>query len=306
MTKLIATSVVRGSNQGESHGGVFLIDLETKEIIQTIDWNTSDIDWQGRGWDRGLRGIAFHNETIYIVASDELFAYDKNFNKKASWKNPYLKHCHEICVYRGSLFITSTGFDSLLAFHLEKEQFHWAIHVRTDAIAFTGTVFDPNGNDGPIQLNKLHINNIYCDESGMYVSGLNTGGLLQFNGEQINMNVTLPPGSHNARPYKDGVLFNDTKSDVVRYVSRNEDDDRAFNVPKFDSEELRNQDLDETGNARAAFGRGLCVISDGIIAAGSSPSTISIHDLNENLTGLVVSLTNDVRHAIHGLEVWPY
>ena len=36
-----------------------------------LDWNTMGIDWQGRGWDRGLRGIAFDGETVYIAASDE-------------------------------------------------------------------------------------------------------------------------------------------------------------------------------------------------------------------------------------------
>ena len=46
---------------------------------QVVDWNTMDIDWQGRGWDRGLRGIAFHDETVYIAASDELFAYTPDF-----------------------------------------------------------------------------------------------------------------------------------------------------------------------------------------------------------------------------------
>ena len=58
MTSLIATSVVRGSNQGESHGGIYLINTDTDEILQPVDWNRMDIDWQGRGWDRGLRGIA--------------------------------------------------------------------------------------------------------------------------------------------------------------------------------------------------------------------------------------------------------
>ena len=47
MTKLLATSVVRGSEQGQSHGGLFLIDLETQQIEQKLDWNTIDIDWQG-------------------------------------------------------------------------------------------------------------------------------------------------------------------------------------------------------------------------------------------------------------------
>ena len=36
MTKLLATSVVRGSEQGQSHGGLFLIDLETQQIEQKL------------------------------------------------------------------------------------------------------------------------------------------------------------------------------------------------------------------------------------------------------------------------------
>ena len=79
--KLVTTSVVRGSHQGESHGGVYLIDLEQREVRQAIDWNKGDIDWQGRGWDRGLRGIAFDGELVYIAASDELFAYTPDFRR---------------------------------------------------------------------------------------------------------------------------------------------------------------------------------------------------------------------------------
>ena len=88
MVKLITTSVVRGSEQGESHGGVYIIDLEKQEVRQVMDWNTSDIDWQGRGWDRGLRGIAIDDETVYIAASDELFAYTPDFKPIGSWRNP--------------------------------------------------------------------------------------------------------------------------------------------------------------------------------------------------------------------------
>jgi hypothetical protein len=66
MTTLITTSVVRGSQQGESHGGVYLLDLELRRARQVIDWNTVDIDWQVRGADRGPRGIAFHGETVFI------------------------------------------------------------------------------------------------------------------------------------------------------------------------------------------------------------------------------------------------
>ncbi len=96
LPKLVATSVVRGSRQGESHGGVFTVDFEKQEVAQHVDWNTTNIDFEGRGADRGLRGIAFNGDDILIAASDELFRYDRSFKMKTSNKNRYLKHCHEI------------------------------------------------------------------------------------------------------------------------------------------------------------------------------------------------------------------
>ncbi|MGI9263906.1 MAG: hypothetical protein ACR2QU_03185, partial [Gammaproteobacteria bacterium] len=58
--------------------------------------------------------------------------------------------------------------------------------------------------------------------------------------------------------------------------------------------------------ARQGFGRGLCLVDDEVIAAGSSPSTVTLHDLSSMKTTLSINLTLDVRNAIHGLEVWPY
>ena len=125
LPKLIATSVVRGSQQGESHGGVFTIDFEKQSVEQHVDWNTGSINFEGRGADRGLRGIAFDEDDIYIAASDELFSYNRDFHTQGAWRNRYLKHCHEICRRDRTLFLTSTGFDSLLAFDLDQQQFTW-------------------------------------------------------------------------------------------------------------------------------------------------------------------------------------
>ena len=49
LPKLIATSVVRGTQQGESHGGVYTVDFEQREVVQHVDWNASGIDFEGRG-----------------------------------------------------------------------------------------------------------------------------------------------------------------------------------------------------------------------------------------------------------------
>jgi len=305
--KLVATSVVRGSRQGESHGGVYLIDLEAREATLELDWSKSGIDWQGRGWDRGLRGIAFDGETVYIAASDELFAYTPDFRPLGSWRNTYLKHCHEIAAWERKLFLTSTGCDSVLGFDLDRKEFDWAMQIATHQFRFKGLAFDPRKDDGPLMLDKLHLNSVHCTRGGMYLTGLKTGGMLLFNGREVQMAVELPPGTHNARPFRDGVLFNDTEADALRYAGRGDGhEDRAMRVPAYPAESLLNREMDQSGIARQGFARGLAVLSDSLIAGGSSPSTISVYDLPKNERAFAVNLTMDVRNAIHGLEVWPY
>ena len=304
MTTLIATSVVRGSNQGESHGGVYLVDFETQSVAQAIDWDTVDIDWQGRGWDRGLRGIAFDGERVFIAASNELFVYTPDFRLLASYRNPYLMHCHEIFVHQRRLYLTSTGFDTILGFDLDQNQFCFGLHIVRIGSGYQGGPFDPQGELGPAPGNELHINNVYCDDTGMYLSGLKTGAMVRFDGRTLKRVVSLPRGMHNARPYAGGVLFNDTVADRVRLVTP--DKEISFAVPQFSQEELTHTELDDSRIARVGFGRGLCVIGDDTVATGSSPSTIALHDLEQGRTRSIVSLSKDIRNAIHGLEVWPF
>ena len=305
--KLVATSVVRGSQQGESHGGVYLLDLETQQAELKLDWNAAGIDWSGRGGDRGLRGIAFDGDTIYITASDELFAFRPDFSRVGSWRNPYLKHCHETSVFDRTLYIASTGFDSILGFDLDERVFHWAMHVDVQRFRFKGETYDPFRDDGPLQLNKLHINNVHCDEGGMYLCGLRTGGMVHFNGKTLGMSAELPAGTHNARPFRNGVLFNDSEADRLRYAGRGDGaEDRAMAVPRYPLQDLVNAEFDDGHIARQGFARGLAVISDSVVAGGSSPSTVVVYDLPGNRRLLGVNLSMDVRNAIHGLELWPY
>ena len=114
----------------------------------------------------------------------------------------------------------------------------------------------------------------------MYLTGLRTGGMLLFNGRTIQMAVELPPGTHNARPFRDGVLFNDTEANLLRYAGRGEGrEDRAMPVPTYPPESLLHNDVDQSGIARQGFARGLAVLSDTLVAGGSSPSTVTVYDL---------------------------
>jgi len=306
LPKLIATSVIRGSEKGQSHGGVFLIDFQSTSTVQCVDWNDGSIDFTGRGWDRGLRGIEFFDEKVWIAASDELFCYDQKFNLVASFKNQYLKHCHEISKRDHLLFLTSTGYDSLLVFNLKSQTFIWGLYISKNGDEWIGQRFDPTATGGPPFTNNYHINMVSVNQTGVYFSGLHTRALLRLKSDlSISKVCSLPQGTHNAQVFNDGVIFNDTQSDVVRVVGAS-GLSQTFQVPSYKEEILEHNNVDDSKIARQAFGRGLCLVSDTLIAAGSSPSTVSIYDLEKSERVAVVNLTMDIRNAIHGLELWPY
>ena len=303
---LIATSVVRGSEQGQSHGGVFIIDPATQSVHQVLDWNTADIDWSGRGWDRGLRGIAFHDDEVYIAASDELFVYDREFRRLRSFRNRYLKHCHEISVHRGVLYLTSTGFDSILGFDLDAQEFAIGLHAARIDGDWHGHRFDPRSDTGPPARNQLHINSVQANDDGLSFAGLRTQALVSL-GAQLRLmpQVELPEGVHNAQFLGDGVIFNDTAADHLRYVTR-DGRERRFRLPTYDESAIEYAGIDDSMIARQGFGRGLCLVGERFVAAGSSPSTVTVFDLESAETVFSVNFSMDIRNAIHGLEVWPF
>jgi len=306
LPKFIATSVVRGSQQGESHGGIYTLDFENQTCEQHVDWNTSKIDFEGRGADRGLRGIAFYDNDIYVAASDELFCYDRSFEIQASYRTPYLKHCHEIVCYDDIIYLTSTGFDCLLALDIVKKSFVWGFHLLMKREAWEGFTFDPRSNKGPRPTNNHHINSVYVDETGIYLSGLHTPALLHIDSKHdVNEVCSLPSGTHNALPYMNGVLFNDTASDAVRYIGR-DNRQQAFPIKTYPDPEIEFAGIDDSKIARQGFGRGLCPVSDRFVAGGSSPSTISLYDLDADMVVGSANISMDIRNAIHGLEVWPF
>lgn len=304
--KLIATSVVRGSQKGQSHGGVFIVDFIQQSVNQVIDWNSGDIDFTGRGWDRGLRGIEFTDDAVWIAASDELFCYSPTFELLGSYRNDYLKHCHEICRQDHLLFLTSTGFDSLLVFNLETREFTWGLYLSRNGQQWVGQRFDPRARGGPPFANNYHINMVSVSSQGVFFSGLNTGALLSVDSQMnVQQFCSLPAGCHNAQRFKAGVLFNDTQSDAVRYVDP-AGPQIAQKILTYPESALNYAGVDSSKIARQGFARGLCVIDEHVIAVGSSPSTITLYDMSVGKRLQAVNLTMDVRNAIHGLEVWPF
>jgi D-alanine-D-alanine ligase len=213
---------------------VYLIDLETGSVEQTIDYDDRSISWEGRGGPRGLRGIAFYGDEIYLAASDEVFVYSKDFRLVGSIQNEYLDHCHETYLAGDTLFITSTGRDSVLEYDLRARRFLKGYHIwfegltrRQNMLGFWLNrrvdretiefgpmprlrVFDPNSDEGPAASNTCHINNVFYDNGVVFVSGTRCRHLLAINGQKLSSHARLPFRTHNARPFRDGgAVFGD-------------------------------------------------------------------------------------------------
>jgi hypothetical protein len=300
---LLASSVIRGTHLGESHGGLYRVDLESGVAELVLDWNSTDIDIGGRGGDRGLRGIAFHGPRILVAANAELLVLDQHFAVVDSFKNPYLQHCHEIAVVGDLVFVTATGVDSILTIDLIKKRFvsGWYLQAETGALHLVP--FDPTTPNGPRPRHDFHLNSVTASTEGMWFSGLYTPGLLYADSRGLSLAAPLPQGTHNAQLLEGGVLYNDTAGERVCYEKRGAI--TAFPVPDFAPASIVNAQRFTSAVARPRFARGLCALGDGLVAGGSSPSTVSVHDLRSGRSVMRVNLSMDVRNAVHGLAVWP-
>jgi hypothetical protein len=314
---VIVSSVVRSSHQGQSHGGVYLVDLANGSVEQRIDWNESRIDWEGRGGDRGLRGIAFHRGRVLLAASDEIFVFDRDLRPLGSFRNRYLKHCHEIAVSGDRLFLASTGYDSVLEYDLRAERFVRGACVRYGSIwkarrrlkirprpAFR--VFDPEAAGGPPAGDTSHVNNVAVRGDVVLCSGVNMGTLWRIDGDRATRYADIPYGSHNAQPFRDGVLLNHTATDRVAFVDRRGRVRRSYPIRRYDPSQLEHGDL-PSDKARQAFGRGLAVLpGDASFVAGSSPASVTLYRFDPAEVLTTVTISKDLRNAVHGLEIWPY
>ena len=278
-----------------------VVDLARGRTEVAIDWNKTDIDIEGRGGDRGLRGICIVGDSVFVLSSSALLRFDLGLNLEQRYTNPFLKHGHELCFGGGLLYATSTGFDSILAFDPVTERFTSGFHLRNEHNQLKLLAFDARSLNGPQASNRFHLNSVACDESGIYFAGLRSPGLLHSDGRKLQRKAPLPRGTHNAQPFRGGILFNDTEGD--RVVAQHADRRIEMDVPR--SFEGRITGSGDDRLARPYFARGLAVIDHRFIVGGSSPSTLTLYDLDEAQAVHQLNLTMDVRNAIHGLAVLP-
>ncbi len=299
---VLASTVVRGARKGDAHGGLYVVDLAFGEQRRVLEWR-EDIDYGGRGGDRGLRGVAVRGERIFVAASAEILELTPAMEVVARYRSPHLGLAHEICLRGDYLFVVSTAFDSLLALDLVAGRFTWGLCIRGRGEALEAEAFKPGGA-GPAPGDLLHLNQVALLGEDLYLSGTRSPCWLRLRGDALELVGYLPPGTHTVLPLEDGRVYNDTAMD--RVVLERGEQALALAVPRYPVGALAGLDPGNGPLARQAFARGLLYLADDCVIGGSSPSTVTAYDFDSEQLRAQVTLTMDVRHAVHGIEIWPF
>ena len=150
-----------------------------------------------------------------------------------------------------------------------------------------------------------HINNVSYLYGRLFISGTELPYLYFIKNNQLFCYTTLPLGTHNAHPFKKGVIYNDTSSNRIIYKNLNGKIIELFKIKEYPENELLYTNLPKD-YVRQAFGRGLCKTSNGLIIGGSSPALISVYKSRSTKAVKNVNISMDIRNSIHGLAIWPY
>jgi hypothetical protein len=315
MAKAIVSSVIRASQKGDEHGNIFIADLDKEKFEGVFSLADQDINWAGRGGERGIRGIQAYDDYIFAATNNEVLVFDKNFDIQATYSCPWLGGVHEIAIdaKKGILFLTSTSYNAVVSFIINERKFLNAYHFSKNLDSVS--IHDPNTRPGWITRLKIkkgwavsHINNVQVDITGKArVSGYYSDRFVIISNPK-NEVVKIRKGTHNPQIIFDKgqpmVIYNHSEKDRLVIGKTSGEVIRDAKIPVLPPEHFVDIPKNEK-IARHPWCRGLAVNSE-LVVAGSTPAMINVYERNTLKFIKSIIMRQDIRHAIHGLTFWPY
>lgn len=302
LPKIICSSVIRAANRGDSHGGLYIVNLESGEYRQVLDWDRPDIDWDGRGGDRGIRGMAFYKGLLYAAAGDEIFVFNKEMKVVKSFRNRFLKHTHEVWRDGNKLYIIANMFDAVLVLDLDNDRWIDSYHFQN----CTNKAMRFNTYDSancPEPLDKLHLDSVLVMANTLLYCGhhMETLNAIDLETDDILIYQDKIKNSHNARPYLGGVIHNLAFQHKTVYRNIFGKIVEEWITPLYKKEDMTHTDLPHD-HAVQGYVRGMVLIPP-FIVVGSSPATINVFTHGRSEPVKSIQISNDIRNSICGISI---
>lgn len=306
MTKIICSSVIRASQRGDSHGGIYVVDIDTEAVEQILDWDRPDIDWEGRGGDRGIRSMQFYKDELYAIAGNAVMVFNRDMKLIREFTNSYLRHTHDCSLVGDLLYVIANKYDAILILDLKNQKWLESIHFqRCNGHAIE---FDPflRNSKCPNPDSLLHLDSISVNGSTLFYSGEGMLELMTLNLDTKEQKVCQEniPHTHNAQPYKDGTIYNIARKHKTIYKDSSDKEIWVGNTPLYKENEMVDKIQDEA-IAIQGYTRGMCLIDDYIIV-GSAPATINVFTLKNSKPLKSIRISKDVRNSICGISQYEW
>ena len=299
--KVICSTVIRAAEQGSVHGGLYIIDIDSDEVLEYVPY-AGDFDNENtRGGERGLRGVAVLEDRIVVADSSGLIELNKETYTVTKEKRDrgFFKSIHEICYFDNHIWVTSTGYDAIAKVDLDFNLVEfWEIlgESKDDHKIFTGKrQINP---EEAVPDDKYHINSISAFSGRLVFSGLITS-LYDFESMNIVESMTtigdIKSFQHNFYQYDDCSLINMTSLKHLGIIQNGQS--RFFPVPathhaKFSIDKI----AENNWNRGLTRGGNYAII-------GSSPARLLLFDMDKYEFVKQLQIEEDIRHCIHGLEI---
>ena len=302
--KIICTTVIRAAKQGDVHGGLHVIDMDSEEVIHHFPYAEDFVNDNERGGERGLRGIAVLEDRIILADSSGLIELDKETYQivKRFKDDKIFKSIHEICYFDNHIWVTSTAYDAIARVDLDFNLTgFWEVigESRSDYKALL-SLKEINPGEAPEEDN-FHINSISANNNRLVFGGLITH-LYDFSEMEVvvpmPMVENLKSFQHNFYEYPDLAVANLTTFGHLALIDNTDFvRNQAVILPKAKNVIYHADDI-----AKANWNRGLAR-SNEFLFIGSSPARIMMFNLKTNTIEKNIQLEKDVRCCIHGLEI---
>jgi hypothetical protein len=305
--KIICTTVIRAAKQGDIHGGLYVIDIDSEEVIHYAPYEMDFVNDNERGGERGLRGICVLPDRIIVSDSAGFIELDKNTYeiKRTHQNKDYFKSIHEIAFHDDHLWVTSTAYDAIAKVDLDFNVVDfWELQGKSLENSKLLTGKKQITQEEKQEDDNYHINSVCINDGKVFVSGLLTP-LYDFETMDAvcgspSMNAHGFPSVysfvHNFYKYDDSFIANLTSFNAIGISKEGE----KFEIHKIPASKRAVYHIDSI--AANNWNRGLVRYGDKIII-GSTPARIMVFDIPTRTFEKEIKLEKDMRHAIHGLEI---